>query len=428
MPEKKTQLSPTPQEQVVFDLEQQYLMQTYGRYPIVLERGRGAWVYDINGKRYLDFLAGLAVNALGHAHPRIVKVIREQAAKAIHVSNLYYHPYQGRLAERLVKLSGLERVFFCNSGTEAMEGAIKITRAFHRERPGKTQVLSLDNSFHGRTMAALAITGQDKYRAPFQPLMPGVEFVRFNDVDHLRARFGEHTAAVILEPIQGEGGVYELSAEFLNTAQELCRQHGALLILDEIQCGLGRVGTYFAFQRTGLQPDMVVVAKPLAAGLPLGAILAREPVAAVLGAGMHGTTFGGGPLACRVALEYFSIIEQENLLERINKVGAVFRAGLIELQKHFPFIKAVRGQGLMLALDLDFPSKQIVLDALQAGLLINNTHETVVRFLPPFIVSEDQVDLGLKILRKVLASSSYPTQRGPAAATKRETFRRSHAG
>lgn len=412
----KPQSSPTPQEQVVLDLEKQYLMQTYARYPIVIERGRGCWVYDINGKRYLDFLAGLAVNALGHAHPRIVRAIRDQASKEIHVSNLYYHPYQGRLAERLAKLTGLDRVFLCNSGTEAVEGALKIARAYNAGQPDKYHVIALDNSFHGRTLGALSATGQAKYRVPFQPLLPGVEFARFNDLDDLRSRVNDRTAAILVEPVQGEGGIFELSPEYLRGAQELARRHHAVLIVDEIQCGFGRTGVYFAYQRAGITPDVVVMAKPLAAGLPLGAIAARQEVAEALGAGMHGTTFGGGPLACRVALEFLEVMEQENMIERINKMGAALRAELVVLQGRFPFIKAVRGNGLMLALDLEFPARQIVLDALEAGLLINSTHETVLRFLPPYIITEELVDRGIRILKKILSKVTPPPTWPPEAA------------
>jgi acetylornithine/N-succinyldiaminopimelate aminotransferase len=332
-----------------------------------------------------------------------VKVIREQVARAVHVSNLYYHPYQGRLAQRLAKIAGLDRVFLCNSGTEAIEGALKLARAYNHEVKGKFHLVALENSFHGRTMGALAATGQAQYRLPFEPLLPGVEFVRFNDIDHLRATVNEKTSAILLEAIQGEGGIFELDAEYLRAAEELAHRFNALLIFDEIQCGMGRTGDYFVFQRSGVKPDIVVASKPLAAGLPLGAIIAREPVALALGAGMHGTTFGGGPLACRAALEFLDIIEQEHLLERVRRVGAYLRASLEELKDHFSFIKAVRGRGLMVAADLEFPARPLMLEALDAGLLINSTHETVLRFLPPFIIQEDHVDRAIHILRKLFA-------------------------
>ncbi len=390
----------------VQDLEKKYLVQTYARYPLVIDRGRGCWIYDNTGRRYLDFVTGLGVNALGHAHPRIVKVIREQAARALHVSNLYYHAYQGPLAERLARLAGMDRVFLCNSGTEAIEGALKMAKAYARKSGEKYHVVALDNSFHGRTMGALAATGQEKYRLPFQPLVPGVEFVRFNDVADLRARVNEHTAVILLEPIQGEGGIFEVDAAFLRAAEELARRFDAVLVLDEIQCGLGRTGDYFAFRRADVKPDIVVTAKPLAAGLPLGAIIAREPVAAALGAGMHGTTFGGGPLACRAALEFLAILEEEKLLTNVRRVGAYFARRLRELQRRFSFIKEVRGRGLMLAADLSMDARPFVNKAMEAGLLINSTHDTVLRFLPPYIINEEHVDRAERILARIFSDSA----------------------
>jgi len=394
----------TAREVEIQELENNYLIPTYARYPLVIDHGRGCWVYDLEGRRYLDFLSGLGVNALGHAHPRIVKVIREQAARAIHVSNLYYHPYQGRLAHRLSRLADMDRAFLCNSGTEAIEGALKIARLYSQEAKDKFHVVALENSFHGRTLGALSATGQAKYRTPFEPLVPGAAFARFNDLEDLRAKVNEQTSAILLEAIQGEGGIFELDADYLRAAEELARRCNAVLIFDEIQCGLGRTGEYFAFQRSGVKPDIVVTSKPLAAGLPLGAIIAREPVASALTAGMHGTTFGGGPLACRVALEFLDILEQDHLLEHVQRVGAHMRACLEDLKDHFHFIKTIRGRGLMLALDLEFPSRPLMLEALHAGLLINSTHDTVLRFLPPFIIREEEVDRGIRILRKLFAS------------------------
>jgi len=399
-----TPTSFTAREVEIQELENNYLIPTYARYPLVIDHGRGCWVYDLEGRRYLDFLSGLGVNALGHAHPRIVKVIREQAARAIHVSNLYYHPYQGQLAHKLSRLADMDRAFLCNSGTEAIEGALKIARLYSQEAKDKFHVVALDNSFHGRTLGALSATGQAKYRTPFEPLVPGAGFARFNDLEDLRAKVNEQTSAILLEAIQGEGGIFELDPDYLRAAEELARRYNAVLIFDEIQCGLGRTGEYFAFQRSGVKPDIVVTSKPLAAGLPLGAIIAREPVASALTAGMHGTTFGGGPLTCRVALEFLDILEQEHLLEHVQRVGAHMQACLEDLKDHFHFIKTVRGRGLMLALDLEFPSRPLMLEALRAGLLINSTHDTVLRFLPPFIIREEEVDRGMRILRKLFAS------------------------
>jgi acetylornithine/N-succinyldiaminopimelate aminotransferase len=293
----------------IAERERQYLLQTYNRYPVVLRRGKGVFLWDIEGKKYLDFVSGLGVNALGHAHPRIVKAIREQAAKIIHVSNLYYHEYQGPLAEKLCKLSGLDRAFFSNSGTEAIEGSIKLARlAGHRAGgEAKSKLVALDGSYHGRTFGALSLTGQDKHRKGFEPLLEDVTFVKQNDIESLRAAVNDNTCAIVLEPIFGEGGIFECSVEFLQECRALADLHEVALIFDEIQCGLGRTGTIFAFQSFGVTPDIVAIAKPIAAGLPLGAFIAKEDFANAIAPGQHGTTFGGGPLACRIALEFLAI-------------------------------------------------------------------------------------------------------------------------
>ena len=388
----------------VVEMEKKYLIQTYARSPIVIERGKGCWVWDIQGKKYLDFVSGLGVNALGHAHPRILKALREQAGKTIHVSNLYYHPYQGPLAAALAKITGMDRAFFCNSGTEAVEGAIKLARAYAgRGRKGKSEVVSLDNSFHGRTIGALSATGQGKYRQDFEPLVPGFRFCRYNDVKDLEAQVNENTCAVILEPIQGEGGIFEVSREFMEAAGRLARKSKAVLIFDEIQSGLGRTGDYLASKVYDVKPDVILLAKPLAAGLPLAAILAREAVACGLGAGMHGTTFGGGPLACRVALEFLAVLEEEKVLRNVRKMGEYFRRRLVDLKKKYPFIREIRGRGLMLALDLAIPSRPFVQAALEQGVIINSTHETVLRFLPPLIVEKKHVDQLASALDSIFA-------------------------
>jgi acetylornithine/N-succinyldiaminopimelate aminotransferase len=388
----------------VIDLERQYLLQNYGRYPLVVHRGKGCHVYDIDGNRYLDFIAGIGVNALGHAHPRIVKVIREQAALLIHSSNLYYHEYQGPLARKLAETSGLQRTFFTNSGAEAMEGALKMIRAHgNKSGAGKHEIISLENSFHGRTLGALSITGQPKYRQDFEPLLPGVRFVPANDMQALEAAFSESTAGMVLELIQGEGGIYPTAPEYARKARELADRYNALLVFDEIQCGVGRPGTYFAYQRSQpvVLPDIMVAAKPLACGLPLGAIVANEKAAAAIGPGMHGSTFGGSALACRVALEFFDILD--GLLPSIQQVGGYLHVMLNELARKHAFVKEVRGFGLMIGIEMEIPGKQMVLDAMAEGLLINCTHETVLRFLPPYIVTERDVDAALKILSKIFA-------------------------
>ncbi|MBL8213429.1 MAG: aspartate aminotransferase family protein [Bryobacterales bacterium] len=396
--------------QRVMDLEAKYILQTYGRYPLVLTRGKGCYLWDVDGKRYLDLLSGIGVNALGHAHPRIVRVIREQAGKLVHASNLYYHEYQGKLAERLSAMSGLQRTFFCNSGTEAMEGALKIIKSWGTKiSPEKYEIVALENSFHGRSIGAVSVTGQPKYRAPFEPLLPGVRFVPRHDLSALEAAVNERTAGIVLELIQGEGGIYPLGEKMTRLARELADKHNALLCLDEIQCGVGRPGTYFAYQIPDpvVLPDVMTAAKPLGAGIPIGIIMTNERAAPALTAGMHGSTFGGGALACRVALECVDILEE--LMPHIRKVGAYFKSELEDMGRRFSFVKEVRGHGLMLGIEIDFPCKQFVTDAMSEGLLINVTHDTVVRMLPPYIITEREVDRAVRGLRNVFrkAAKSY---------------------
>lgn len=388
-----------------------YLMNTYRRPPLVFVRGRGCYLYDHRGRKYLDFLGGLAVNALGYSHPRLTRVIRRESARVVHVSNLFHHAYQGPLARKLAEWSGLERVFFTNSGTEAIEGAIKLARlAAHKKgTEGKTRILALENSFHGRTFGALSITHPAKYREPFAPLVPGVEFVRFNDVADLEAKFDDSVCAIVIEPIQGEGGIYPVSAPFWTRARELATHYGAALIADEIQSGLGRTGRAFAYQRhTGL-PDIVVVAKPLAGGLPLGAMLARESFAESFTPGLHGSTFGGGPLACAVALEFLSVVEDDNLLENVRERGSQLRAELTRIAADFDFIREVRGEGLIFGIELAVEGKPYVEAALREALVINCTHERVLRLLPPFIVTKRQVDEFAQRFRHVLKKTKRPS-------------------
>ncbi len=400
--------------QEIVELEQRYLLQTYSRYPLAIARGKGVFVYDTEGKRYLDFVGGLGVNALGHAHPRIVKAVREQAARVIHTSNLYYNEFQGRLAKRLVEISGLDRVFFSNSGTEAIEGAMKLARVAGHRAGGdaKCTIVALEGSFHGRTFGAVSLTGQDKYRKGFEPLLPGVRFVPMNDTAALHAAADETTCAIILEPIQGEGGIRECSAEFLREARAAADRHQAALIFDEIQCGLGRTGTMFAFQQMGVTPDIVAVAKPLAAGIPLGAFLARESFASAITTGKHGTTFGGGPLACRVALEYLAILEDEKLLDRVRIVGEHLTAELRAIAEKSSITKEARGRGFIQALELTIPARPIVDAALAEGVLFNSTQETVLRFLPPFLLEEKHVDKGMRVLRKLLRAARRQKNEG----------------
>lgn len=403
--------STVPEQPGAFDriraLESQYLLQNYARYPLLLERGRGCYVYDESGKRYLDLLAGIGVNALGHAHPRLTKIIREQAGLLLHTSNLYYHQYQGPLAERLAKVSGLERTFFCNSGAESMEGALKMIRSHGRKiHPDKYEIIALHNSFHGRTLGALSITGQEKYRKDFEPLLPGARFIPHNDIVALEQTVNDRTAGIVLEWIQGEGGINPISNEFARKARELADRYDALLVFDEIQCGVGRPGTYFGYQLADPQvlPDIMVAAKPLACGIPLGVVVANARAAQSIGAGMHGSTFGGGPLACRVAIEFMDILE--GLLPHIQQMGEYFRMKLEELAKRYKFIQEVRSRGLMIGVELSIPGKQIVLDAIEQGLLLNCTHDTVLRMLPPYIITEKEIDRGIRILNKVFKTAA----------------------
>ncbi len=395
--------TPVTAAQAVMDLEKQYLLQNYGRYQLVLKKGKGCWLWDIEGRKYLDLISGIGVNSLGHAHPRIMRIIREQASLLIHSSNLYYHEYQGKLAEILSRTSGLQRTFFCNSGTEAVECAIKIAHSFGRRmNPEKYEIVSLENSFHGRTIGALSLTGQPKYRQDFEPLMPGVKFVNLCDEAALEAAVTDRTAAIFVETIQGEGGIYPISAEWLRKARMLADRHNALLVFDEIQCGIGRPGTHFAYQlhEPAIMPDVVTLAKPIACGLPLGAVLMNERAAAAIAPGMHGTTFGGGALACRVAIEFYDILDE--IFPQMRRVSGYFFDGLRALKDKHPIVKDVRGFGLMIGMEIEFPCKHFVQEGMNLGMLFNVTHENVVRLLPPYIVTEKEVDKALKGLSRIL--------------------------
>jgi acetylornithine/N-succinyldiaminopimelate aminotransferase len=395
----------------VLHAEEKLLLPTYDRQRVLFTRGRGVYLWDSRGKKYLDFLSGIGVNALGHGHPAIQASLRKQAGKLIHVSNLFFHEYQAELARKLTKISGLERAFFCNSGTEAWEGALKLARAYARVtnsngHKAKWRLLALDNSFHGRTFGSLATTGQEKYRHPFTPLVPGVGFVGFNDVEDLKRQFDGSVCAICLETIQGEGGIQPVSQQFLQLARELTDKTGALLILDEIQCGLGRTGKYFAYEHYGIKPDIVTVAKPLAAGLPMGALLTSNRVASGMHPGMHGTTFGGGPLACAVAIEFLRVLDR--LMPHIREVGEYFQGKLEALRTRCVSVKEVRGMGLMLGMDLESAdvAKAAVQQLLDRGILINRTHDTVLRFLPPYIIQKKHVDQVVRALDSALLSST----------------------
>ena len=417
-------------------MEAKLLLPTYERQPILFVRGRGVYLWDSQAKRYLDFLSGIGVNALGHSHPAVQAAIKRQAGRLIHVSNLFFHEYQAELARLLSEISGLDRAFFCNSGTEAWEGALKLARAFAQmnNRNGskaKWRILAMENSFHGRTFGALATTGQPKYRAPFVPLMPGVSFVKFNDLDDLQRKCDSSVCAVCIETIQGEGGIRPVNAEFLELASRLTKQSGALLMLDEIQCGLGRTGRHFAYQHYGVLPDVVTVAKPLACGLPLGAILTTERVASCMHPGLHGTTFGGGPLTCAVAIEFLRA--ENKLLKHVRTLGEYFHAALEALDRKHKSIQDVRGAGLMQAVELDSPelAKAVAKQLLQEGIIINRTHETVLRFLPPYVIQKKHVDRLVKALdaalRKNAESADEKTQQREKIAPPRHKAVHAHA-
>ena len=415
--------------------ESKLLLGIYERYPLLFVRGEGVHLIDDHGTRYLDLLSGIGVNALGYAHPALEKAIAEQSCRLIHTSNLYYTEGQSALALRLTEATGMDRAFFCNSGTEANEAALKLARAYARLKrsegtPLGTKFLALENSFHGRTMGSVAATWKDKYREPFDPVMPGVEFVRLNDVADLKAKFSTYVCAILLEPIQGEGGIRPLSQEFLQTARDLTRSTGALLIADEIQSGLGRTGKFCAYQHYGIpgapgepastgwiQPDVTTLAKPLAGGIPLGALLCTEEAARAIHAGMHGTTFGGGPLACAAALAVLETIERDRLLEHVTEVGTYFREQLTRLARQHACITDVRGLGLMLAVELDSAdlAKSVLAAMMDRHILINRTSETVLRFLPPYILERQHVDQAIAALDQILTEQAAPAAAAPAS-------------
>ena len=333
--------------------ESKLLLQTYERNPYLFVGGQGVYLRDENGNDYLDLLSGIGVSALGYAHPAVEDAIRRQSERLLHTSNLFYQEHTANLALRLTEISGLDRVFFCNSGTEAWEAALKLARAHAtRLRAGGrtigTKFLALEQSFHGRSMGSVATTFKEKYREPFEPVMPGVEFVRFNDVADLRARFSSEVCGICIEPLQGEGGIHPISQEFFATARELCNSTGALLLADEIQCGMGRTGKWFAYQHYGIQPDVTAIAKPIANGIPMGAMLCTNEAGLAFTPGMHGTTFGGGPLACAVAIAVIDTMKRENTLAHVEQIGEFFRAKLGELATSHDCITDVRGMGLML--------------------------------------------------------------------------------
>ena len=390
----------------VTELEAQHVLQTYKRQPVVFVRGEGSRLFDENGRAYLDFISGIGVCVLGHAHPGLAAVIADQAKTLIHTSNLYYHPLQGQLAARLASMSGLQRTFFCNSGTEAVEACLKFARRYWYSKgiKNRTQYVALEHGFSGRTMGALSVTANSHYREPFGPLIPGVTFIAPDDIKGLEAAVTEQTAAVIAEPIQGEGGVRPLSPEFAAAIARVTKATGTLLIADEIQCGLGRTGRSFHFQSFGWTPDLVTVGKAIGSGIPIGAALVAEHVAKEIFAGDHGTTYGGNLLSTRAAL--YVLDELDQLAPHIKEAGALFEQTLLALQKQHRVITSVRGAGLMRGLELAVDAAPVVEAALKSGLLVNRTAERVVRMLPPLTVTAAEIEEATRILDGALRSVS----------------------
>lgn len=390
-------------EQIFAKDERDYLP-VFARYKIVLDHGDGVYVYDTQGKKYIDFLGGIAVNVLGHNHTELVKAVAEQAGRMIHCSNLYYTQTQADAAEKLVKLSGLGKVFFANSGAEANEGAIKVARKYaHSIHPDKSQIITALHSFHGRTIATLTATGQPKYQEGFGPLPAGFDYVPYNDIQALEDMMSGSTAAVMLEPIQGEGGVHVPDMEYLQKVRELCDKYNAVLIFDEIQSGIGRSGKFFAYEAFGVKPDVVTLAKGLAGGVPIGAFITTDKVAAALHAGDHGSTFGGNPLACAAANVVLDTVGNELFLASVAKKGQYMKSRLQELQAKFPsLVKEVRGMGLILGMEIAKPGRDIVNACLEKGAIINCTAGNVLRFVPPLIVTQEHIDEVCDILAEVL--------------------------
>ena len=399
-----TTTSSSPSLERITSTEARHVLQTYRRQPVAFVRGEGVYLFDTEGRRYVDLLSGIGVASLGHAHKGLADALAEQAHTLVHTSNLYYHPLQGQLAERLAALAGLERAFFCNSGTEANEACLKFARRYWHTQgvSGRTGFVALEHGFGGRTMGALSVTWDEHYRGPFQPLIPGVTFVSATDPEELRAAVNESTAAVIAEPIQGEGGVRPLSAEFAAALREVCAATGALLIADEVQSGAGRTGTAFHHATLGLSPDLVSVGKAIGGGFPVGAALVSHKVASAIAYGDHGTTYGGNLLACRAALYYLDQLDG-GLQQHVRTAGAHFESRLRALAGRAPIVRDVRGCGLMWGLELDRDAAPVVAAALRRGLLVNRTSERVVRMLPPLVITEAEIDEALAILDAALS-------------------------
>lgn len=392
-------------KQDVFAIEKAHYMPVFARYPMVISHGEGAYVTDTDGNRYLDFFAGIAVNALGHNHPNLVKAVTEQAAKVIHCSNLYYTEVQVELIEKLARLSGLDKVFLANSGAEANEGALKLARKYGKTiADDKYEIITANHCFHGRTLMTLTATAQPKYQAGYEPLPQGFTYIDYNDIAALEAAISDKTCAVVLEPIQGEGGVNVPADDYLSKVRALCDKHGALLIFDEVQTGVGRTGKMFAYEHFGIKPDIVTMAKGLAGGVPIGAFIAGDKVASVFHPGDHGSTFGGNPLACAAANAVIDTIEQDNLLANVTEVGAYLMDKIAQLGAKYPaIIRSVRGKGFMVGVELTREGRGIVEACLDKKLIINCTAGNVLRLVPSLTIGKQEVDTMIQILDEVLS-------------------------
>lgn len=385
------------------DIAEKNLLHTYNRYQIVLEKGDGVYLYDTDGKKYLDFAAGIAVFAFGYGNKVYNDALKEQIDKIIHTSNLYYNIPATVAAERLVKISGLDRVFFTNSGTEAIEGAVKTARRYAYDKDGTTdhEIIAMKHSFHGRSMGALSVTGNDKYQEPFKPLIGGVKFAEFNNLDSVKELVTDKTCAIILEPVQGEGGIYPATEEFIKGVRKICDENDILLIFDEIQCGMGRTGKMFAHEYYGVKPDVMTLAKALGCGIPVGAFLTTEKAAA-LKPGDHGTTYGGNPLATAAINAVLDLFENTDILSNVNEVSAYLESELDKLVDEFDCVKGRRGKGLMQGLILNKPANDVILKAMDEGLLVISAGAEVLRMVPPLIITKENVDEMITILRKAL--------------------------
>ncbi len=400
---------PSSNASAILKRDNDHMLPVYARYPVVMERGDGVYLYDLDGNRYLDMMAGLGVNALGHAHPRILAAIADQAARIIHLSPQYSNPHPSHLAERLCDLAGMTGAFFSTGGSEAVEGALKLARSFGARNysPRKHGIVALRSSYHGRTFGSLSVTGQQKYQEDFGPGLPAVTFIDRNDSGQLEAAVNEDTCAILLEPLLGEGGVYECTPAFLEQARRLATRDGAVLIFDEIQSGLGRTGRWFAYERSGVRPDILILGKPLGGGLPLSAILVTEDLFHTFGMAKHGSTLGGGPLACRLGLEFLSIMEDEAILSRVDQTGAYLKRRLQGIVADLESAVETRGTGLMQAVELNIPARPVVEAALARGVMLNCVQGNVIRFLPPLIIDRTHVDRGVDLLRDLLSSPHH---------------------